>query len=79
MSDKRKRGAERKPPKPATPKIKEVVLEPAQAVRVVIPPDIVPVIAHDHDSGTLEIVPLKKEAAAVKQPFSILEWFFGKN
>lgn len=67
-----------KPVRKRKPKITEVTLEPTQAVRVIVPPDIVPVIAHDHDAGTLEIVPLKKEEAAAKRPFSILEWFFGK-
>lgn len=42
------------------PKIKKVVLTPATVLQVVVPKDIVPVVAQDPEARTVEIVPVPR-------------------
>ena len=42
------------------PKIKKVVLTPATVLQVVVPKDIVPVVAQDPEARTVEIAPVPR-------------------
>ena len=51
-------------PRKRKPVVKKVNLPPAGIVRVVVPPDVKPVVAHDPVTGVVDIVPLPRQKKA---------------
>ena len=62
MSKTRKRKTK---PRKRKPVVKKVNLPPAGIVRVVVPPDVNPVVAHDPVTGVVDIVPLPSRRVLV--------------
>ena len=58
-------------------KVKVVRLKPKEAVRVIYPKDHLPIVAHDHESGAVEVAPIEREQIEDK-PFSFIDWLFGQ-